>query len=70
MEVALNVNGGVIADARFYGDFFNRRDPEEVAAALVGVPHRREDLRDRLVSLPVDDYFYNVPAEALLGVLI
>ncbi len=70
LEVALDVNGGVIADARFYGDFFNRRDPQEIAAALIGVPHRPEALRERLADLPVDDYFHNVPAEALLSVLI
>jgi lipoate-protein ligase A len=70
VEAALEVNDGVIADARFYGDFFNQRDPQEVAAVLVGVPHRSDALRERLASLPVDDYFHNVPVEALLGVLI
>ncbi|MCW5864113.1 MAG: lipoate--protein ligase [Anaerolineae bacterium] len=70
LEVALDVNDGIITAAQFFGDFFNRRDPEEVAAALVGVPHCREDLRDRLAALPIDDYFHNVPSQALLDVLI
>ena len=70
LEAALAVSDGVIAGAQFYGDFFNRRDPEEVAAALIGVPHHTEALRQRLADLPVDDYFHNVPAEALLSVLI
>ena len=70
LEAALAVSDGVIAGARFYGDFFNRRDPEEVAAALIGVPHHSEALRQRLADLPVDDYFHNVPSEALLSVLI
>jgi len=70
LEVALDVRGGVIAAARFYGDFFNRRDPAEVAAALAGAPHHRDALRDRLAGLPLDDYFHNVPGEELLRLLI
>ncbi len=70
LEVALDVRGGVIAAARFYGDFFNRRDPAEVAAALAGAPHHRDALRDRLARLPLDDYFHNVPGEELLRLLI
>jgi len=70
VEVALAVSGGVIAAARFYGDFFNRRDPDEVAAALIGAPHRTDALSERLAALPVEDYFHNVSAEELLAVLI
>ena len=70
VEAALDVSNGLIAAARFYGDFFNRRNPEEAAAALIGVPHREEALRERLAALPVDDYFHNVSYEELLGVLI
>lgn len=70
VEVGLEVSGGVIVAASFYGDFFNRRDPAEVAAALVGAPHRPDALRERLAALPVDDYFHNVPADELLRLLI
>jgi len=70
LEVALDVNDGVITAAQFFGDFFNRRDPQEVAAALVGLPHREANLRRRLADLPVDDYFHNVSPDEVLRVLI
>ncbi len=70
LEVALDVRDGVIAAAQFYGDFFNRRDPQEVAAALVGVAHREQSLRQRLAELPMNDYFHNVSPDEVLRVLI
>ena len=68
--MALDVRDGVIAAAQFYGDFFNRRDPQEVAAALVGVAHREQSLRQRLAELPMNDYFHNVSPDEVLRVLI
>ena len=70
VEAALEVSDGVIAAARFYGDFFNRRDPEEMAAALVGVAHRADALRERLAALPVAETFVNVTADDLLALLV
>jgi lipoate-protein ligase A len=70
VEAALEVDGGVIRSARFYGDYFTRRDPGEIAAALAGAPHREHDLRERLDALPVADTFLNVTAEDLLHTLV
>lgn len=70
IEAALEVDEGVIRSARFYGDYFTRRDPAEVAAALAGAPHREDVLRARLEAAPVGETFVNVSAEELLSVLI
>jgi lipoate-protein ligase A len=70
VEAALEVDAGVIRSAHFYGDFFTRRDPAEVAAALVGSPHREDDLRLRLTGFDVPDWFVNISADELLSALI
>jgi lipoate-protein ligase A len=70
VEAALEVDAGVIRSAYFYGDFFTRRDPAEIAAALAGAPHRESALRERLAAVPVAETFVNVTADDLLGVLI
>ena len=60
----------MIRSARFYGDFFTRRDPAAVETALAGAPHRADELRARLAAAPVAETFVNVSAEELLAVLI
>jgi len=70
VEAALEVSDGIIRAAAFYGDYFTRRDPAEVAAALAGAPHRADALRERLAALPVAETFVNVTADDLLEALI
>jgi len=69
VEVTLDVADGIIRSAHFYGDFFTLRDPAELAAGLVGTPHRQDALRQRLTTLPVAETFVNVTADELLQVL-
>lgn len=70
IEATLEVDAGIIRAAHFYGDYFNRRDPQDVAAALVGASHNVGELRRRLATLPVAETFVNVTADDLLSVLI
>lgn len=70
IEATLDVTEGVIRAAHFYGDYFTRRDPAELAAALVGVEHNVEALRERLADFLVGDYFHNVSANDLMKILI
>jgi lipoate-protein ligase A len=69
VEAVLDVAEGVIQAAYFYGDYFTRGDPAEIAAALAGVPHRESDVRSRLAAFDVADYFVNVTAGDLLSLL-
>jgi lipoate-protein ligase A len=69
VEAVLDVTGGTIRAAYFFGDYFTRRDPAEIAAALSGVPHRESDVRNRLAAFDVADYFVNVTAGDLLSLL-
>ena len=70
VEVMLDVVDGVIQEARFYGDYFTRRDPAELASALTGVAHREDDLCRQLTAADADDYFVNISTDDLLGILI
>ena len=70
VEATLEVTDGIIRAAHFYGDYFTRGDPAELAAALVGTPHREDALRERLNVLAVERYFVNVTAEDLATTLL
>jgi lipoate-protein ligase A len=70
VEVTLDVADGVIQAAHFYGDYFTHGDPAELAAGLVGATHREDALRERLVAFHMPDYFHNITADDLMGILL
>lgn len=70
VEVTLDVVDGIIRSAHFYGDYFTLRDPADIKTALVGVPHREDELRARLAAAPVAETFVNMTVDDLLVVLI
>lgn len=69
VQASMDVKGGRIAALRFYGDFFSRRDPQELADFLLNTPHAREAIAAKLENIPVDDFFNNVTAEELIKIL-
>jgi len=70
IEFHTDVHGGRITALRVYGDFFSDRDPREFEQALIGLPHRREELLNALQDLPLRDYLGQVTAAELLSGLI
>ena len=69
VQAVMDVKNGHIVALRFYGDFFSRRDPDELATLLTGTPHTREAITAKLADLPVGDFFNNVTAGELTKVL-
>ena len=69
VDVRLRVEGGVIQEAVLYGDYFGRRDSGELAAALAGLPHRREAVGEPIRALPLGDYIAGMEPEELLDLL-
>lgn len=69
VQAVMDVKGGRISALRFYGDFFSRRDPQELADLLLDTPHAREAIAAKLENIPVDDFFNNVTAEELIKIL-
>jgi lipoate-protein ligase A len=55
IEVALIVEGGIIKQARFFGDYFHINDPAEIESALIGVPHQEAELRKRFSNFPLEN---------------
>ena len=67
LEVHLNVDKGLIQEIKIYGDFFAKKDIEEVEAALIGKEHRQEIILEILKKIPSSEYFNNISEEELLG---
>lgn len=70
IEFHTDVHKGIITGVRIYGDFFGEREPSELESALIGLPHRPEELRKTLESLPLNEFFGEVTTEDILSGLI
>lgn len=69
LEVTLEVVNGIIEKAKFYGDYFNKLNPEDIENALKGAGHAESDIRERLKNFNIPDYFLNVTTEELITAL-
>ncbi|MCQ2283565.1 MAG: lipoate--protein ligase [Bacteroidales bacterium] len=70
VEAMMNVQNGRIADLRFFGDFFSRKNPEDLVRALIGVPHVESEIRAVLYQNPVEEYFNGATLEEILSLLM
>ncbi len=69
VEALLNVKDGILAEARFFGDFFGVENREELETLLAGCPFRKEDLRERLSAVQLDRFFRGADLEEFLAFL-
>jgi lipoate-protein ligase A len=69
IEIAMNVDKGIISDMRFYGDFFGLKDCADLAALFVGKAAREEVYNEVLKAIDVGDYFNNLTNEQFLEIL-
>ncbi len=69
VEIRLDVHEGVIRDCRIYGDFLGSRDIAELERALRGERFALRELRERLASQSVQEYFGGIGAEEILDLL-
>ncbi len=69
VEVRLDIHGGKIRDAVFYGDFFSARDPRELAERFVGLRPMAQDYEKALENVEVSEYFANLRKEDFLAIL-
>lgn len=67
IEVYINVDKGNITEFKFYGDFFNVKDKEDIEQALIGCRHNTEAIREVLSSFEIPQYFNNTSTEELLS---
>ena len=69
VEVYLTVDHGCIEKAQFHGDFFSAKEPEALAARLVGCRPDGEDYRKALENVDVSEYFMGMTTEQFLQLL-
>jgi len=67
LEVHLDVEKGEIKAIKIYGDFFAKREIEEVETFLIGKPHREAEVFQALRSIKSSDYFNNISEEELIS---
>jgi len=66
IEVQLDVQQGVIKNARFLGDYFNSAPVENLENALKEVPHEHKNVKETLQQFNIEEYFHKVTPEALM----
>jgi len=70
LEVGVSVKDGCIAQIAFYGDFLGVSSLEELTAALVGCPFRREDMAAVLDRFPVSALFGMITKDEVLDTVL
>lgn len=66
IEIYIMVEKGVMTEVKFYGDFFNVRDKEEIEKALVGRRHHYDEIESILNDFDISQYFNNTARQELL----
>ena len=69
IDVRLDVHGGQITNARFFGDFMGRSEVGELEAQLQGVTYDRDALARALADIDVRQYFGDVSRDEVLALL-
>ncbi len=68
IEVLLDVDSGMIRQAKIYGDYFGVRDTFEIEHMLLNEPHQPGRIREVLSNINTELYFRNVsPDEFIEG---
>jgi len=70
IDARLFVEGGVMKEVTFFGDFFGVGDVDELASLLTGVPYRRDAIEAALADVDVARYFGNLGKEAFVSLLV
>jgi len=69
LEVHLDVQNGIIRNARIFGDFFNIGDIAKLEQILTGTPHNESIIRQKLDKINLSDYFINITKDELVSCL-
>jgi lipoate---protein ligase len=69
IDARLDVHGGRITSARFFGDYMGRAEVSELEALLRGQRYDRESLSAVLGNVDVNEYFGDIAATDVLALL-
>lgn len=69
LEIRLDVEKGLIQKLKIYGDYFAKKDTEEIETALLGVRHQEEAVREALEGFDFNAYFMNIDLDEFVPLL-
>ena len=70
IRVCLDLKEGAIQALSFYGDFFSRKEPDQLARRLIGCPLREEALRATVPAGEIGQYFQNMDLDEFCGLML
>lgn len=70
IRVCLDLKEGAIQALSFYGDFFSRKEPDQLARRLIGCPLREEALRAAVPAGEIGQYFQNMDLDEFCGLML
>ena len=69
VQVVADIRDGLIRDLRFFGDFFGKKDPQELVDQLIGIRLDRQSIAEAMTNTNINDYFHNVTYEDIINLL-
>lgn len=69
LEVLLNIQGGLLINCRFCGDFFSRDGLSEIEAKLIGVKYRKDEVRAALDRYAGSDLIMGISNDQIINTM-
>lgn len=70
IDIRLNIKDGKIKDCKIYGDFFTKRNIEDLEEFLCNKIYEKNSLKEKLKGIDLSDYFNGLDTEEFLKFLI
>ena len=64
------MENGFIKEVKIYGDFFGKEDISNLEAILLGVKHSKDEIKNALSKIDINDYIFNIKLEDLIEIFI
>ena len=65
----LDVKEGRIETCKIYGDFFGKKDAQDIEQILIGKYYKKDEITTTLQTINLEEYFYNISLENLISCL-
>lgn len=69
IDIRLEVNEGIIENAKIYGDFFGVGEVEDITDKLIGLRYERAEIERVFADIDVKHYFGNVEKEDIINLI-
>ena len=69
IDIRLEVNKGIIEEAKIFGDFFGVGDVAEIEQLLIGCKYDRAAIAEKLVDIDISKYFGGITTEDFLQLI-